>query len=84
MQQTGYLDRYSPYALAALRFATAPIFMLHGTQAARHPEALRFCVGSGERPAASLQGGDALLLVPKALLFAFNVTPGVNARLALD
>ena len=32
MQQTGYLDRYSPYALAALRIATALIFMLHGTQ----------------------------------------------------
>ncbi len=26
------LDRYTPYALAALRIATALIFMLHGTQ----------------------------------------------------
>ncbi|HYF54248.1 MAG TPA: DoxX family protein [Salinarimonas sp.] len=26
------LDRYAPYALAALRIATALIFMLHGTQ----------------------------------------------------
>ncbi|MES2713337.1 MAG: DoxX family protein [Pseudomonadota bacterium] len=26
------LDRYSPYALAALRIATAVIFILHGTQ----------------------------------------------------
>ena len=26
------LDRYTPYAIAALRIATARIFMLHGTQ----------------------------------------------------
>lgn len=29
---TDTLDRYTPYALAALRIATAIIFMLHGTQ----------------------------------------------------
>lgn len=30
--RTDSLDRYTPYALAALRIATALIFMLHGTQ----------------------------------------------------
>jgi putative oxidoreductase len=30
--RTDSLDRYTPYALAALRIATAVIFMLHGTQ----------------------------------------------------
>ena len=30
--RTDTLDRYTPYALAALRIATALIFMLHGTQ----------------------------------------------------
>ena len=32
MRDTETLDRYTPYALAALRIATALIFMLHGTQ----------------------------------------------------
>jgi putative oxidoreductase len=32
MQDAGTLDRYSPYALAALRIVAALIFMEHGTQ----------------------------------------------------
>ena len=32
MQSTGTLDRYTPYALAALRIVAALIFMEHGTQ----------------------------------------------------
>ncbi|MDK1387920.1 hypothetical protein ILFOPFJJ_06498 [Ensifer psoraleae] len=32
MLQMQFLDRYSPYALAALRIVTALIFMEHGTQ----------------------------------------------------
>lgn len=32
MQHAATLDRYSPYALAVLRIATAVIFMLHGSQ----------------------------------------------------
>ena len=32
MRYTDTLDRYSPYALAALRIVTALIFMAHGTQ----------------------------------------------------
>lgn len=32
MHHTGTLDRYSPYAIAALRVVTALIFMSHGTQ----------------------------------------------------
>jgi putative oxidoreductase len=32
MQHTDTLDRYTPYALAALRIVTALIFMEHGTQ----------------------------------------------------
>lgn len=32
MQQAGTLDRYAPYALAALRIVAALIFMEHGTQ----------------------------------------------------
>lgn len=32
MNRLDSLDRYTPYALAALRIATAIIFMLHGTQ----------------------------------------------------
>ena len=32
MRQLDALDRYSPYALAALRIVTALIFMAHGTQ----------------------------------------------------
>ncbi len=32
MQTTNTLDRYAPYALAALRIVSALIFMEHGTQ----------------------------------------------------
>jgi putative oxidoreductase len=58
MPDTNTLDRYSPYALAALRIVTALIFMEHGTQKLfgfpAPPE-------SGQPPILSLFGIGAIL-----------------------
>ncbi|KAA2235892.1 DoxX family protein [Salinarimonas soli] len=64
------LDRYTPYALAALRIATAIIFMLHGTQKLfgfpAPPQ-------SGLPPLASLFGVGAVLELGGGLLILLGL-----------
>lgn len=64
------LDRYSPYALAALRIAAALIFILHGTQ-----KLFGFPAppASGLPPVLSLYGAGAIMELGGGLLILLGL-----------